>query len=169
MAAPAPDPGTIIYAKDWLTLVALLLGPICAVVVTLWHQSRTEKRAAKQGLFLRLMSHRKSIPISQEWVQGLNLIDVVYADHPKVVGLWHQMYDVFHTPPLNEEKVQHARLELLSAMAKALGYKALQQTDIDKFYVPQAHSDQAGRIYEVQSEFLRVLKASKNMGEGKDE
>ena len=54
-------------------------------------------------------------------------------------------------------------------MAKALGYKDLQQTDIDKFYVPEQHSQNAQRVFEVQTEFLRVLKASKNMGEGKDE
>ncbi len=130
--------------------------------------NRTEKRAAKQRLFVTLMGNRRSIPISLEWVQSLNVIDVIYADHPKVVAHWHTLYDILCTAPLNEEKVQHSRLELLSAMAQVLGYKALQQTDIDKFYVPDAHAQQANRFYEVQTEFLRVLKASKNMSEGKD-
>jgi hypothetical protein len=161
------DP-TVWDAKDYATVIALFFGPICAVGLTLWHQARSEKRAAKQRLFVLLMGHRKSIPISLEWTQSLNVIDVIYADHPKVVGLWHTLYDILDTKPLNEAKLQHARLEMLSAMANVLGYKALQQTDIDKFYVPDAHAQQANRIFEVQTELLRVLKASKNMSEGKD-
>ena len=97
------------------------------------------------------------------------MIDVVYADTANVLAKWHQLYDCLNTKPLPESRVEHLRLELLSEMAKALGYKDLQQTDIDKFYVPEQHSQNAQRVFEVQTEFLRVLKASKNMGEGKDE
>ena len=169
MAAAPPDPGTVIYMKDWLTLAALLLGPVCAVGITLWHQNRVEKRSAKRKLFVALMAHRKSIPIATEWAQSLNIIDVVFADNPKVVGLYHTLYNVLTTPPLDMVKLQHSRLELLSAMAASLGYKALQQTDIDKFYVPQAHTDQAGRQGDLQTEFLRVLKASKSFSKAADE
>jgi hypothetical protein len=169
MAASAPDPGTVIYLKDWLTLAALILGPVIAVMWTLAHQDSREKKAAQQRLFVTLMAHRKSIPLSPEWAQSLNLIDVIYADYPKVVAKWHSLYDVVCTSPLNEAKFQHGSLELMSEIAKALGYKSLQQTDIDKFYVPEAHSKQAGRIYEVQTELLRVLKASKSMSEPKDD
>jgi hypothetical protein len=155
--------------KDYATVIALFVGPICAVGFTLCHQVRRDKRAAKERLFVLLMGHRKSIPISPEWAQSLNVIDVIYADHPKIVGLWHTLYDVLSTTPLNEAKLQYSLLEMLSAMANALGYKALQQTDIDKFYVPDAHAQQASRVFEVQTEFLRVLKASKNMSEGKED
>ncbi|MBN9588295.1 MAG: hypothetical protein BGN85_05570 [Alphaproteobacteria bacterium 64-11] len=168
MSASAPvDPGTIMYTKDWLTLIALVLGPILAVAWTLHHQDRKERRSAKERLFIQLMAHRKSIPISLEWAQALNVIDVVYADHPKVVERWHDLYDTLCTTNPPDSRVQHERLELLSEMAKALGYGGLQQTDIDKFYVPDAHAQQAARAFEVQTEFLRVLKASKNMAEGK--
>jgi len=114
------------------------------------------------------MGHRKSIPISLEWAQSLNVIDVIYADHPKVVGKWHELYDIVCTNPLNEAKFQHAVLEMMSEMAKVLGYRSLQQTDIDKFYVPETHAQQASRNFDVQTEFLRVLKASKSMSQGKD-
>jgi hypothetical protein len=111
--------------------------------------------------------HRKAIPIPQEWAQGLNLVDVVYANRPKVVAKYHALYTLPDSPPVDPTKLQHSRMELLSEMAMSLGYKGLQQTDIDKFYLPQGHTDQAGRQLEIQTELLRVLKASKNMAEGK--
>ena len=47
---------------------------------------------------------------------------------------------------------------MLSALARHLGYRKLEQTDIDKFYTPQAHEDQLLMNSEIQSELLRVLK-----------
>lgn len=58
------------------------------------------------------------------------------------------------------EAQNHKYLELLSAIAGHLGYKKLQQTDIDKFYSPQAHVDQLVVNYEMQRELLRVLKST---------
>jgi hypothetical protein len=57
---------------------------------------------------------------------------------------------------------------MLSKMATVLGYKGLEQTDIDKFYFPQAQADLDKRQQDVATEFLRVLKASKNFSEGND-
>ena len=164
--AHAPiDPGTILYVKDWLTLVALLLGPIIAVLITLWHQDRFMRRSAKQRLFAALMASRKSRPPTADWTNGVNLIDVVFADDHAVVQKWHDLYIILETKPWNQTRYNHGVLELLFEMAKALGYKNLKQTDIDKFYSPVAHGNQATRQDQMQDEFLRVLRASKNFSE----
>jgi len=52
---------------------------------------------------------------------------------------------------------------LLSEMAKTLGYKNLQQTDIDKFYSPKAHGSQSELNYKLQTEFLRVLENTSSL------
>ena len=164
------DPATI-YLKDWLTLVALLLGPVAAVAVTLWYQRRSEKRAAKHKLFVTLMAHRKSSHSPDpEWATALNLIDVVFHDDQDVVALWHTCYDILEQRQAGTPRWVHAHLKLLAAMAKALGYKSLTETDIDKFYIPQGQADLKNRQAEAQNEFLRVLKASHSFsrsGDGK--
>ena len=48
-------------------------------------------------------------------------------------------------------------LGALSEMARTLAYKKLQQTDIDKFYTPQAHVDQNEMAFRTQQEWLRIL------------
>jgi hypothetical protein len=156
------DPGTIMYTKDWLTLIALLVGPLVAVRWTLWHQDRKDKRSIKERLFIELMAHRKSFPISPNWAKALNVIDVVFADDPKVIAKWHRLYDVLCERPVKDQPFQHASLELMSEIAKSLGYAGLQQTDIDKFYMPDLHAKEARRLYRIQMHALRVLRRSKS-------
>lgn len=150
-------------AKDVITAIALIAGPTIAVIITLWYQRRAEKRAAKERLFITLMAHRRASPPSAEWSGALNLIDVIYARHPRVVELWHELYDILQIVPLNMQRFGHAHLTLLSAMAQVLGYKTLTQTDIDKFYAPQVFGDQAAIQADLQKELVRVLKATQTL------
>jgi len=140
--------------------LAALLGPVIAVIITLWHQSRKEKRDQKFRLFITLMAHRRSNPPPADWVGGLNLIDAVFADTPKVVGAWHSLYDCLNAQPLNLKQYEHLTLDLLSEIAKALGYRNLKQTDIDKFYSPVAHGEAFQISDSLQRELLRVLQAT---------
>jgi uncharacterized protein DUF6680 len=151
--------------KDWLTLVALFLGPTSAVIITLWYQKRSEKRSTQGRLFAILMGHRQSNPPPTEWVTGLNLIDVVFEDHRAVVNKWHELYQTLNHPPeqINMRQVGHLRIELLSEMAVALGYHRLSQTDIDRFYAPQVFATQGALSQELQTELLRVLKATQSV------
>ncbi len=142
-----------------MEIIALFLSPIIPVLITLCWQKRKEKRDAKIRLFTTLMAFRKSYPISYEWAQSLNLIDVIFSDSPQVVDRWHKYFDNLQekSPASVGERRTHLYLELMSEMAKELGFDQLQQTDIDKFYVPQGHGDQADLNYKTQKEFLRVL------------
>lgn len=147
-----------------MEIAAILLSPVIAVCVTLWFQSRKEKRDRKNHLFSTLMVHRKSFPPNAEWVNALNLIDIVFAGNPKVINLWHEYYSMLGSAQTDSQyrDRDHKYLEMLSEMAKVLGYKKLQQTDIDKFYSPQVHQNQLEFQAQIQSELLRVLKNTNN-------
>ena len=118
---------------ELLTVIAIFVGPIVAVSITLWHQSRKEKRNLKNQVFTTLMAQR-GFPTSQQWIMALQLIDIVFSDRPKILGLWHEYYDMLHHEPTDQmlEQWERKKLELLSEIAKDLGYKHLQQIDIDK-------------------------------------
>src|SRR6266496_2164632 len=96
-----------------LTIIAILVGPIIAVGITLWWQNRKEKRDAKKILFVRLMAQRKTTPPTYDWVQALNLIDVVFADDRSVVDLWHELFLLFESPQRTQTQ-DHKYIELLS-------------------------------------------------------
>ena len=150
---------------DIINIIAVITGPIFAVVITLLWQQRKEKRDSKERLFLTLMAHRRTFPPPIEWVNALNVIDVVFAEHPQVVQLWHEYYAGLANPPANEnyQQREHTYLLMLSAMARSLGYRRLEQTDIDKFYAPKVHGDQLALNYKCQAEWLRVLESTNRL------
>jgi hypothetical protein len=45
-----------------VNILAVIIGPIAAVIITLWYQSRKEKKDAKHNAFLRLMAYRTARP-----------------------------------------------------------------------------------------------------------
>jgi len=143
--------------KEFLPIVAIITGPLSAVLITLWWQRRKERRDAKLRLFTTLMAHRRAFPPTAEWVAALNLIDVIFHDQRRVVALWHEFFHLLHNPSMLPEQ-GHKYLEMLSAMATSLGFRKLQQVDIDKYYSPQVHQDQLVAQAELQAELLRVLK-----------
>ncbi|PKO43722.1 MAG: hypothetical protein CVU30_06820 [Betaproteobacteria bacterium HGW-Betaproteobacteria-3] len=149
--------------QAWITAIAIFLGPLAGVLFTLWFQRRKDRRDAQQRLFLTLMAHRRSNPPTYDWVNSLNLIDVVFANHRTVVDLWHQYYDLLAQEPVNWHLAESKYLDLLAAMGGVLGYSKLSQTDISKFYSPRAHGNQAQLNIETQTELLRVLKSTERM------
>jgi hypothetical protein len=107
------------------------------------------------------MAHRK-LPPTAEWAAALNLIDVIYADHPNILGNWAVLYDEAMQQKAGSQKWNHEYLSLLQNMAFALGYDHLKLTDIDRFYRPQNLGDLATNQTTLAAELLRVLKASKS-------
>jgi hypothetical protein len=149
----------------YINIVAVALSPVIAVIVTLLYQQRKEKRQVKFDLFLTLMANRKKYPPSQQWVDSLNKIDVVFQNNKKVRGCWRAYYDSLHPKSQHSDMANSFLLDLLSEIALDLGYKNLKQTEIDKFYSPQFFGNQVANQEIVFQEFLRVLLRSKSFSE----
>lgn len=146
-----------------MNIIAVILGPLLAVLISLWIQHRKEKRNQMQTVFLTLMAHRKTFPPTGALVESLNLIDVVFSKHPNVVRLWHEYFSLLGQQPINLDETSRKFLDLLSEIARILGYSSLKQTDIDMFYTPIAHGDQARLENDIQTEWLRVLRGTQSL------
>ncbi|MCK9425790.1 MAG: hypothetical protein M0Q21_07125 [Ignavibacteriaceae bacterium] len=142
-----------------INIAAIIISPIIAVSITLWYQNNKAKQDAKYRLFLILMAHRKRLVPTYDLVDSLNTIDVIFSNHENVIKLWHEYYALLcqKFDETNYEARSHKHLQLLSVMAKVLGYKNIQQIDIDSFYVPEAHGSIVELSYKIQTELLRVL------------
>lgn len=155
--------------KDIINIITILLSPAIAVGITLAYQyfteKRKDKRSQKMKLYLDLMAHRKLNFPSQQYADALNLIEVVFYNNPTVITYWHTYSDYLRRKPYNPTDANNSRLDLLAEMGKVLGYKNLQQTKIDNFYVPNAHNWANASQDEIQHELLRVLKSSHSFSE----
>jgi hypothetical protein len=66
-----------IRLEGWLTLIAVIVGPVLAVQAQKYIERRREERIRKVFLFRELMATRAA-RLSQRHVEALNLIDLEY-------------------------------------------------------------------------------------------
>ncbi|MBL8745079.1 MAG: hypothetical protein JNK58_01845 [Phycisphaerae bacterium] len=151
-----------------INIIAILVGPILAVAVTLWYQHRNQEWFVKFDVFKTLVGNRHR-PVSDENVQVLNLIDVVYSNQPRVRELWHEYLEMLGNTSLQNSsgyvmRKQKER-ELLFEMARSLGFaKNMSVLDLDRIYMPEGLGRQARLMEDTQIEWLRVLKNSHSLG-----
>ena len=110
--------------SDVLSLIAIILSPIAAVLIGQWLQERAKKRKDKLEIFKTLMISRSGW--SMESYRALNIIDIVFSDDKTVRARWKEYYDklCIENPSEAELKIiGTAQVKLLEAMAVSLGYK----------------------------------------------
>ena len=111
------------------------------------------------------MANRQKNPISREWVDALNSIDVVFQDDKKVRDAWREYLDSLNQKSAHFDNSNSYKLDLLSEMAESLGYKQLKQTEIDRFYSPVYFGSQQTQQEVLFNELIRVLMHSKSEAE----
>ncbi len=143
-----------------LTIIAIIISPVAAVLITLWYQNREKQRELKYNTFLTLIKYRELYPPSIEFISALNTIDFVFYKHPKVVQIWHEYFAIVsHAEPVNVETLNRKKLDLLSEMGKALGYRDVKQTSIDEFYVARGHVAEREELASIKRELLIYLQS----------
>ena len=146
-------------------VVSVAIIPIVVWFIGVKYQDRKTRKQAQLDLFLTLMANRQKNPISQEWVDALNSIDVVFQENRRVRNAWKEYLDSLNQKSAHFDNQNSYKLDLLSEMAEALGYKQLKQTEIDRFYTPVYFGSQLTRQDLLYSEVLRVLMHSKSGAE----
>lgn len=141
-------------------LISITAIPIVVWFLGIKFQNRMLKRKAKEDLFLKLMAHRKQNPLSRQWCDSLNQIDVVFQADSGVRAAWRAYYDSLNAKSQHFENQNSFQLDLLSEIANSLGYRNIKQTELDRFYSPKYFGDQTKLKDELINEKIRVLRTS---------
>lgn len=134
--------------SEWITIAALLLGPIVAVQISEWLGRRRAQRERQLYIFRTLLATRMA-KVSRDHVGALNMIDVEFfgkkPENKAVLEAWKIYLDHLNTKPEPLEnwtsKGTDLFVDLLHSMATFLGY------DFDKVhlnrscYAPIAHGN----------------------------
>ncbi|UVI39250.1 DUF6680 family protein [Qipengyuania spongiae] len=114
--------------NDWLTLLAIVLGPIIAVVITLAFQKHREDRERKLVVVRMLMATRH-LPGDPNYSTAINLIPVEFHGKPAVMEAFKEYkratgQDRPLLPDGNHrvnQEVATAQTKLISALLQTLG------------------------------------------------
>jgi hypothetical protein len=146
------------------TIVAIIAGPLFTLLLQKWTEARRERRQQRMWVFRVLMMYRAN-PIDHNYVQALNLIDVVFneeTDEERAIrNAWKALLDHLQSDQASkaaQEKAQDLGAVLLMAMGKRLGYRLDAVYLKRQAYQPQGHVDVARESNELRRLALDFLK-----------
>ncbi len=130
---------------DILTILAIVVGPIAAVLVSVHvGNAISDRRTRRDQKFLILSTIVAWAwkPVSAEPVKALNAIDLFFHDVPTVRQKWMAYYDSLCRRDLKGQELwdlwRKKRLELIHSIADDLGFGGtMSQLDFDRIYTPE--------------------------------
>ncbi|MEN0036619.1 MAG: DUF6680 family protein [Cellvibrio sp.] len=156
---------TAITISDWLMMFAVILGPILAVQIQKFIDSRKENKERKIKVFRDLMTTRAST-LAVQHVSALNMVGLEFNDkkYSKVINAWKTYLDHLSSFPDDEnlqkiwiEKRNDQLSDLLYEMGESLGFE-FDKVHIKKAgYVPQAHVDKENEENFIRRKTVAIL------------
>lgn len=158
--------------NEYLSLAALIIIPIVAVVIAQLLQNRSEKRKDKMQIFKTLMTSR-IYGWTPDSVNALNVIDIVYSDDKKVRAAWKDLNDKYRVTNPDQQhlkKIENAQYKLLEAMANSLGYKdKITWETIQNPYMPVGMVKQIEQSKNMQQMYFNALDGVNKMVQNQKE
>lgn len=149
---------------DWAVVAATFLGPVLAVLVTLWAQDRSATRQLQMRIFCDMMQWRVD-PKQPMFVSALNLVPVYFQGHASIITAYRRLLDTFNDPSWEvlearqrlNNKVSTDIAGLLHEMSKGLrsevGYDVISKAA----YAPQHWADEVAAQQELRVAFTALL------------
>ena len=151
------------------TIMAVVLGPVIAVLITRYLDDLRAGQARKLDIFRSLMRTRR-LPLHSDHVGALNLVEVEFIDHPDVVKAWKEYLATLATlggqlPPIEQKGRHDAAIrkretlltKLIDEIAKVLKIKVEQLDILEGNYMPTGWAEEEWEKRLVRLGLINVL------------
>jgi len=165
-AVPAPVPTTYWELKpgEWITIIALIVGPIAAVLTQLWFQKRRTIREQKLWVYGALISNRATW-IAQDFVRAMNYVDVIFYKNAAVRAKRAELLTHIKKTTKQDGTVEQVDwdkaadlcAEMLDLMGKELGFDFSHTQIKDSAYYPVGHEKMDRAAIELREKGLAIL------------
>ena len=148
------------------TIVAIVCGPIFAVLTTRFIDNVHAKKQRRVEIFRILMSTRRLI-LSPQHVQALNLVEIEFRDQPNVLRAFATYLQHLSRPRRATETSAETQLwisekdkllaKLLHSIGSALGYSYEQFEIFEGGYTPQGWAEDEYQVKAIKYYLLEIL------------
>jgi hypothetical protein len=151
--------------KDWIMAIAIIIGPISAVQISVYLEQARLKYQRKVAIFKTLMTTRAT-PISLAHVEALNTIDLEFHEEKSVIDAWKKLLNhLCDTSTPQNEIWQNRRVDLhialLKTMSDALNYRFDEETIRRACYYPQGQGDIESDAYLIRKFWVEIMAGNK--------
>jgi hypothetical protein len=159
----------MVTIETWAVVLATIVGPVAAVLITRWNDQRREQRNRLLHIYRVLMATRR-MNISEDHVGAINLVEVEFHGVQSVIDAWSNYLTHLNatSPGANasveqQKQWNERRAELLailiSKVAKHLGLSKGEIEILHGGYAPQAWADRDNRLARMQDYLVRLADA----------
>jgi len=151
---------------EWLTLFAIIIGPLLGIWVTRWIDSAKERKDRRWELFVTLR-RTKGLELSPDHVAAINMVPVLFPEDAEAMGEWETLMDALNNPAwqsgdemvLNSiiQSAADARHNLIRRIGEVVGAKLPKKEQHRLGYAPVAWSQELGEQAEVRRRLIEVL------------
>jgi len=153
---------------DWITVLAILAGPVLALSAQRHLDQKREKKNRRTTIYLTLMSLRAT-PLHPDHVKALNSLDTVFdgrdAKHQKVRKAWETALTHINTkrPDVDPEmsawdnKLLDLRVDLYQAVGQAVGYDHSVEYIKSHIYMPIYFASAELDLLKIRGGFAKIL------------
>lgn len=151
--------------SDILSIVAIIFGPVVAVVITRLMDDRNAAKGRRYQVFRDLMRTRAA-KLSPAHVDALNLVEIEFNKFPRVTGAWHRyMENLAAANPIDENErsnfnVRREQLfiKLIQEVAKQSGLRTVDITDVmTSNYYPVGWQTEQQEQQQIRQSLIQVL------------
>ena len=159
-----------IKPEGWLTIAAIVLGPILALLLQRRQDKRREDDKRKRQIFHQLLLTLK-VPMAPRHVDAINSVPLEFYSNKEVLEAWR-----LYTSHLNDhamltkdggrwgEKKFDLLVDLAYKMGKSLGYDHIDKATLkDNIYVPQGYEDQEGQFRLIRDTLIKILSGQRSV------
>jgi hypothetical protein len=157
-----------IKLEGWLTIGAIILGPILAFVIQNERDKRREEKTRKRIIFQQLLLTLK-VPMAPRHVDALNSIPLEFYSNVTVMQAWREYSSHLNNKEMlrnNPRGWGDRKYELLITLAyeagQSIGYAHIDKATLrDNIYVPQGYDDTEQQSADMRSSLLQVLRGQR--------
>jgi hypothetical protein len=153
--------------NEVLTVAAVFLGPITALLIQRALDSHRETKRRQQEVFRTIWATR-SFPSRLQYrhVEALNMVGIAFSAKSPVIEAWNEYLDKLNSPDPENEAERPRFYEdrdmkfhnLVFAISRAVGYKFTRLEIKKQFYTPIAHGTWAEQETAMREGITRLFK-----------
>ena len=150
--------------SDWLTILALIVGPVSAVQVQKFIERKNDTKNRRLWIFKTLMATRGAV-LSFNHVEALNRIDLEFPDKRKYLKLlesWKIYFDNLSEQKKTDEEIK-LWAERNTDMGLSLGYNFDLELIKKHIYSPQGHEKAETENRQIREETLKILRGESSI------